>query len=341
MGFSSIIGHDRQKTFLLSLLAHDRLPHAFLFSGQEGIGKRKAAIEFVKHILCDEGTGCDKCRPCLKIEHKTHPDLLIVEGELSGGPDPSKTSDEETDTGGRDRRKALSISQSKMIIKEVSEHPYEGEKRAIIIDGAHTMTREASNALLKTLEEPPPFNIFFLITSSERDVPLTIRSRCARVAFSPLGQDDVENYLMRVMKMDSEKARLIARQSYGSIGLGLFWAEKDNLLLRRKLAELILGKKKSFLATTAVAERVSKSDRGLSLYLSFLLSFFRDLYLVSQEKGRAPIMNIDLKDLIEGEALDPRWIGGSLKKIQETIFNMRYNVNKWLLFENLMLHITR
>ena len=318
MGFSSIIGHARQIEFLLSLHRNDRLPHAFLFAGQEGIGKRKVALEFIKQMMCDQGTGCDTCRPCLKLDRGTHPDLLVVEGEGSIG-----------------------IGQSRMISKEVSEHPYEGKRRAIIIDGADAMTREADNALLKTLEEPPPFNVFFLITSSERDVPLTIRSRCARVAFSPLSREDVEGYFVRVRKMEKEKARLIALQSYGSIGWGLFWAEKDNLLLRRRLGELVVGRKKSFVASTLISEKISKTDRDLGLYLSFLLSFFRDLFLVRHEKDSGLLVNRDLRDLIEEEAWDLKWIDGSLKKIQETLLNMRYNVNKWLLFENMMLHIMR
>jgi DNA polymerase III subunit delta' len=318
MGFNSVIGHHKQKEILLTMLRKERLPHAFLFTGQEGIGKRKVALEFVKYILCDKGDACDACRPCLKLNHSTHPDVLIVEGEDSIG-----------------------IAQSKMIAREVSEHPYEGKKRAIIIDRAEILTREANNALLKTLEEPPPFNIFFLITSSEQDIPLTIKSRAARVTFGPLPTEDIENYFLKVRKMDKEKARLISCQAYGSIGWGLFWAEKDNLLVRRKLGELIMGRKRTFVASTVLSERISKTDRGLYLYLSFLLSFFRDLYVAHLERDTSGIVNRDLKDLIEHETVSVRWIESSLKKIQETIFNMRYNVNKWLLFEDMMLHIMR
>jgi DNA polymerase-3 subunit delta' len=318
MGFSDIIGHGRQKEFLLSLLHSERLPHAFLFSGQDGIGKRKVAIEFVKHILCEKGIGCGLCRPCLKIDHETHPDLLIVEGESSIG-----------------------IAQSRMISKEVSEHPYEGTKRAIIIDGVDIMTREAANALLKTLEEPPPSNVFFLITSAERDVPLTIRSRCARVAFGPLPLEEVEEHLIKACKMDAEKARLVARISYGSIGSGIFWAEPDNLLLRRRLGEIITGRQGRFLACTSVAERVAKSEKGVSLFLSFLLSFFRDLYIMAHDTEPSLLVNRDMRDLMGREGIDLKWVEGSMRKIQETIFNMRYNVNRWLLLENLMLHIMR
>ncbi|HEY3275267.1 MAG TPA: DNA polymerase III subunit delta' C-terminal domain-containing protein [Syntrophorhabdaceae bacterium] len=318
MGFSSIIGHDRQKEFLLSLHKRERLPHAFLFSGQEGVGKRKLALEFIKHILCDEGTGCDRCRPCLKLAHGTHPDLLIVEGTESIG-----------------------IAQARMISREVCEHPYEGRKRAVIIDRAETMTREAANALLKTLEEPPPFNIFFLITSSEREIPFTVRSRAARVTFGPLTHKDVEDYLVKILKMEQGKAQLLSSQSYGSIGCALFWAEKENLLLRRTLGELVMGKTKGYVTSTILSERISKTERSLGLYLSFLLSFFCDLYKVRYGKVFSPLVNKDLKDLIEWGPADLRWIEGSLQKIQETILNMRYNINKWLLFENMLLHIMR
>jgi len=318
MGLDSIIGHDRQKEFLLSLLAKERLPHAFLFSGQEGIGKRTFALEFIKYMMCEKGTGCDNCRPCLKLRHGSHPDLTIVE--------PVNDS--------------IGIGQSRAITREVSEPPYEGKVRAIIMDGADKMTREAANALLKTLEEPPPNNVFFLISSSEKEIPLTIRSRSARVAFSPLSQSDVEEYFVKTLRTEREKASVIARQSYGSIGWGLFWAEKDNLLLRRRLGELVVGRKRSFVASTAISERISKTDKGLGLYLSFLLSFFRDLYLAAQKEDSSRLVNKDLMDLMDSDA-DRGWIDQSVKKIQETMFNMRYNVNKWLLFENLLLHIMR
>ena len=319
MGLNDVIGHARQKEFLLSLLAKERLPHAFLFAGQEGIGKRTFALEFIKHMMCEKGTGCGSCRPCLKLGHGSHPDLMVVESASE----------------------SIKIDQSRAISREVSEQPYEGRVRAIIIDGADRMTREAANALLKTLEEPPPHNVFFLISSSERDIPLTIRSRSARVAFSPLPLGDVEEYFIKSRKMDREKAAVISLQSHGSIGWGLFWAEKDNLLLRRSLGELITGRRRSFVASTAISERISKTDKGMGLYLSFLLSFFRDLYLTCHGAEASHLVNADLRDLMGGESADPGWIEHSVKKIQETMFNMRYNVNKWLLFENLLLHIMR
>jgi DNA polymerase III delta prime subunit len=79
MGLHNIFGHERQKSLLLSFLKNERLPHALLFVGQDGIGKKKLAIEFIKHILCDTGSGCGSCRACLKVEKLSHPDFLYIE----------------------------------------------------------------------------------------------------------------------------------------------------------------------------------------------------------------------------------------------------------------------
>ena len=117
MGFDSIIGHEKQKSMLLSMLEKERLPNAFLFSGPEGIGKKKVVLEFAKHILCDKGFACGICRPCIKIDRGSHPDILQVGNEESIG-----------------------IEQSRSISKEVYEYPYESQRRIIIIDNAERMT---------------------------------------------------------------------------------------------------------------------------------------------------------------------------------------------------------
>ncbi|MCX5813067.1 MAG: DNA polymerase III subunit delta' [Proteobacteria bacterium] len=316
MGFNEIIGHEKQKQMFLAILKRERLPHAFLFTGQEGIGKKKTAKEFAKHILCEKHNNCGVCRPCIKVERDIHPDVLIIENE---------------DT--------IGIEQSRTIGREVYEYPYEGDKRIILIDRADAMTHEATNALLKTLEEPPLFNIFFLITSSERDVPLTIRSRCARVGFSPLSRERLQQYFINTASMDEGKAKLLSHVSQGSIGCGLFWMEKDHLLLRHKLAELIMGKDRSFIHTTLMSERISKSHRELTMFLSFLLSFFRDISVMSEYRDTSKVINRDMFELLKAESVDTRWIEASVRRIQETFGMLRYNINKLLAIETMLLDI--
>ncbi len=316
MGFDDIIGHGKQKEILLSALGSGRLPHAFLFTGQEGIGKKKTAKEFAKYILCETHSACGTCRPCIKIDRGTHPDVFTIEDNDSIG-----------------------IDQSRNISKEVFEYPYESDRRVILIDGADAMTHEATNALLKTLEEPPPFNVFFLITSSERDVPLTIRSRCAKIGFSPLSRESVKQYFRKENGIDEDGADLLSRISEGSIGCGYFWLDKENLALRRKIAELVTGKKRGFLHVTLVSERIANSPRELVMYLSFLLSLFRDMSVAAEYRETSLVINRDIKDLFEGRSLDIKWIEASIARIRETFRILRYNINRLMAVENLFLHI--
>ncbi len=317
MAFEDIIGHDRQKRFLKFFLENKNIPHAFLFCGQEGIGKKRMAREFVRHLFCETRDACGTCRPCIKLDRGSHPDLVVIENEGSIG-----------------------IDDSRLISKEISEHPFEAEKRVIIIDNAETMTTEAANALLKTVEEPPPYNHFFIITSSERDIPMTIRSRCSRVPFSLLSPAQLEEYFSGRKSIDGQKASLLSAISFGSIGSGLFWLDDDNFSLRLKLAGILSGQVKGFVASSWVAEMASRTDRTAAMYLAFLLSFFRDLFVRHETGEESRIVNTDLIDELDATRYDPDWVERSIKRIQESVRIMRYNVNRWLVFENLLIQIT-
>lgn len=318
MAFKSIIGHERQKRFLTFFIERGNIPHAFLFCGQGGIGKKAMAFEFARHLFCQSKTACGECRPCIKLDRGSHPDLVIVESEGSIG-----------------------IDSSRIISKEISEHPFESEKRIIIIDNAETMTIEAANALLKTLEEPPPYNHFFVITSSEREIPMTIRSRCTRVAFSPLTGTQLESYFTGQGNNDPFRAKLLSSISFGSIGCGLFWQDENNFAMREKLARSICEKTGGFVTASSLAEKVSATDKSARMYLSFLLSFFRDLFIKKTTGEMSFIMNTDLEEIFDAADADLPWIEGSIKRIQETMRVMRYNVNRWLLFENLLINVVR
>jgi DNA polymerase-3 subunit delta' len=318
MGFENIIGHEKSKNLLRMFLENKNIPHAFLFYGQEGIGKKMVAKEFAKHLFCEKGIACGRCNPCIKLERGSHPDLIVIEGDNSIG-----------------------IDQSRMLSKEICEYPYESEKRAIIIDKAETLTREAANALLKTLEEPPPYNHFFLITSSEKEIPPTIRSRCNRVFFAPLSREKLKQFFLQRPDADDERADLLADISYGSIGCGLFWAEADNFLLRRVIIELITGRNRCFVKASLVAEKIFKTNMGLGMYLAFLLSFFRDLLVVKYSQDLTMIVNRDVEEFLDWQRTDTEWVENTIKRIQETAAVMRYNVNRLLAFENLLFQVMR
>lgn len=316
MEFSPVVGHAHQKKLLTSLEEKEKFPHALLFSGPEGVGKRTMAIELIKNLFCEEGCGCGSCRPCRHLAAGIHPDLVLIKGETS-----------------------IKIDELRALRKEVYERPFEARLRAIVMDNAELMTREAANALLKTLEEPPPSNLFILVTGREQEIPLTVRSRCMRIAFGPLSADELRSYFKKTLHVDDARAAQLSVISGGSIGSGLFWFDEGNFQLRHRLAELLIGPKRSFAATTLLAERMTDGGNEVQ-FLHFLLSFFRDVWWVGQTGETAGIANPDLRDIMEVKMVERvRWSQRCIERVQEALRTLRYNVNRWLALEHLLLNL--
>lgn len=180
MSFQDIVGHERQIEQLQSCLVQHRIPHAFLFYGLEGIGKKTTAFTFAKALNCltnEHDTGprdaCDTCLSCGKADHNNHLDIVVLEPE---GP-------------------FIKIQAIRNLQERMKFKPWEGKKRVCIIDSAERMNDAAANALLKTLEEPPAANIIILISPLPSQLPATILSRCQQVRFNPLPEEKVASFL--------------------------------------------------------------------------------------------------------------------------------------------------
>jgi len=197
---NDILGHALAKQTLAQAVARDRVHHAYLFTGPEGVGKRRVAYALVARLFCTAttpaaaGDACGVCRSCRRVfETPTwydakspflakddapeisprHPDLLtlVAHGNF------------------------IKIEQVREVLRIVPFQPVEAPQRVVIIDGAHDLNDAAANALLKTLEEPPARTRFILITSQPSNLLVTIRSRCQRVAFGRLSDTDLASIL--------------------------------------------------------------------------------------------------------------------------------------------------
>ena len=313
-----MLGHDRQKVMLSSLVGKEKLPHALLLSGPRGVGKRTIAVELVKNLFCEKQNACGACKGCRLLARGTHPDFTLMTGEAS-----------------------IKIDELRAIRKEVYEPPYEAPVRIILIDNAEVMTREAAHALLKTLEEPPPANVFILITAREQEIPLTVRSRCMRIGFGPLSTDNVCSYFQTALSLDKAQAEVLASLSSGSIASGLFWMDEENFRMRERIAQLVTGKKRGFAAVALVAERIAAKGYEQE-YLSFLLVFLRDLWWLSQTQDPSGLVNNDLREILEQmDSAQPGWAEASIARVQESMRTLRYNVNRLLAMEHLMIDVMR
>jgi len=229
MSFKTIIGQDRAILFLKRGLSQDRLSPALLFAGPAGIGKRRVARELAKTFNClsvngwsgrvlEEIEPCDRCASCRKVEGKIHPDVWEMDFARQAEWLQEKA----------EKQTAIKIELVRKIEREASFKASEGRVKVIILDPAQDMTEEASNALLKILEEPPAGVGIILISHDETALFETIRSRCTVVRFRRIPTPEIAAHLERELHLTFEEAHSIARRAVGSLGQAMWekeWAD--------------------------------------------------------------------------------------------------------------------
>ena len=241
MSWHSVRGHEQVFEGLRGLLASRRLPHALLFVGPSGIGKRTFARTFAKALLCDRNPGdtldaCGSCAGCLQVEAKTHPDLLEVQRP--------------------EDRQELPIRLIRQLRDEFGLKPARGRRRIAIVDDAEDFNDEAANALLKTLEEPPPGSVLILIATSAETVLPTLVSRCHVIRFSPLPVEPLAEVLTeRGLAPDAESARRLASLAEGSVARAIDLGDPELERFRRQLIDEVSAP--AGFDPSVVAERVA------------------------------------------------------------------------------------
>ncbi|MBT8489611.1 MAG: DNA polymerase III subunit delta', partial [Deltaproteobacteria bacterium] len=182
MSFTTIYGQEKQIELLKRSIETERIAHAYLFYGMQGIGKKTSAIAFAKALNCkkEQSDSCNSCSACIKITRGVHPDVITIEPEGL----------------------VIKIKNIREVQNQIKFRPFEGKKRVFIIVDAEKMNSPSANALLKTLEEPNPSNILILLTSRPYQLPETIISRCQKIRFDPIRKDAIESFLEKETSLD-------------------------------------------------------------------------------------------------------------------------------------------
>ena len=269
------------------------VPHAFLFAGPKGTGKTSAARILAKIINCEKlgknGKPCDKCGQCISITRGTNLDVIEMDAASHRGIDDVRT-----------LRDAVKLA------------PTKAKKKIYIIDEAHMLTTEASNALLKTLEEPPEHVVFILATTNPEKLIDTVRSRTTLISFRKAAPSEIVRSLKRVVtrekiKITDESLNKIARLSSGAFRdaikiLEQFTAEGQEYLDRYKSSELdsfidFLIKKDEKSAISEIEKNISNGT-SVELFLSELLEIFHKAILAEAGIGKNKLEGLTRDDLI-------------------------------------------
>lgn len=214
---AELVGQHSVAQTLINAIEHDRICHAYLFTGPRGTGKTSSARILAKSLNCEKGptvTPCQTCAACMEIKEGNSPAVFELDAASNN-----------------------SVDDARALIERAPLVAQGGRHKLYIIDECHMLTKEAFNALLKTIEEPPPGVIFVLATTEEHKVPPTIVSRCQRLMFKLVNQEELKDHLRNVaqkesINIDSDALELVARRSGGGLRDALGLLDQAGLLSR-------------------------------------------------------------------------------------------------------------
>jgi DNA polymerase-3 subunit delta' len=273
--WGKVQGHDRLAQSFGSLVARDRLAHAYLFCGPAGVGKRLFAVELGKTLLCERRDAkfeaCGRCPSCLQVAAGSHPDFVIAARP--------------------EERNELPVEIIRELCQGFGLKSARGRGRIAILDDADDLNEESANCFLKTLEEPPPRSLLLLIgASADRQLP-TIRSRCQIVTFGPLGNEAMRTILVDHGITEPRLQDRLARFGEGSPGRALALADDALWEFRRRFLESLaqrpfdaIGQMRAWMEFIEDAGKESAPQRRrTSLILGLVIDFFRQVLVFGSE----------------------------------------------------------
>ncbi len=339
--FERLSGNQRARDTLRRMLEQRRVPGALLFAGEDGVGKKLFALELAKAVNCRTPVGveaCDRCSSCVRIRR-------LAEQSVDKAEDGKHIIwGEHRDVGlVQAEKRIINVQQVRDIELESNYRPHEGQARFFIIDDADKMNPQASNALLKTLEEPAPTSHLILVSARPANLLPTIRSRCQMIRFAPLAAAEIESYLLQNKLRAGEEARLAAHLARGRLGLAL----ELNLDLYREQRDAMLAVLDALTGLTdrarllRAAEELNDAKRKdeYEPRLGVLETLIRDAWLLSHDPAGAQIVNADIRARLSrlGAGIESRRASGWLARIQELRGQLAVNINRRIATDALFL----
>ena len=323
--FKDVVGHKDILKYISSAVENNRVSHAYIQNGERGSGKKMLANLFAMTLLCETGDNepCGKCHSCKQAESGNHPDIIRVTHEK-----PNSISVDDIRT---------------QVNNTVDIKPYQGPYKVYIIPQADMMTPQAQNAILKTIEEPPSYAVFLLLTENAETLLPTINSRCVMLKLRNIKDTLIKKYLMENLEIPDYKADMCTAFAQGNMGRAIMLANSDHfneireeaVQLLKHISEMELNE------IVAAVKNISVYKLEITDYLDIIMIWYRDVLLYKATKEIDKVVFKDQLQSIKEQARKSSYEGIELilESLEKAKARLKANVNFDLVMELLFLTI--
>ena len=299
--FKDVVGHKDILKYISSAVENNRVSHAYILNGERGSGKKMLANLFAMTLLCETGDNepCGKCHSCKQAESGNHPDIIRVTHEK-----PNSISVDDIRT---------------QVNNTVDIKPYQGPYKVYIIPQADMMTPQAQNAILKTIEEPPSYAVFLLLTENAETLLPTINSRCVMLKLRNIKDTLIKKYLMENLEIPDYKADMCTAFAQGNMGRAIMLANSDHFNeIREEAIQLLKYIHEMELSEIVDAvSHISVYKLEITDYLDIIMIWYRDVLMYKATKDLDKVVFKDQIKYIKEQAQKSSYEG--IEKILEAL----------------------
>ena len=322
-GFEEILGNEMVKDHFKKAIANHKISHAYILTGEAGMGRKSIANAFAMTLLCEKGGSepCMSCHSCKQVMSGNHPDLIYVTHEKPGSIGVDDVREQINDT--------------------IMIRPYSSYYKIYIVDEAEKMTVQAQNALLKTIEEPPSYAVIILITTNQEAFLPTILSRCVQMKLKPLKDFTIKSYLTQNLHIAEKDADICAAFARGNLGKAIHLASSDEFReLFQKVMVLVknVGTMDISMLLDCIRE-MKEQNFDIGEVLDLMQFWYRDVLMFKVTKDMNLLIFKDEYKMINetGEKVDYAGLEAILAAIDTARTRLNANVNMELAVELLLL----
>ena len=318
MQFSEIKGQEQAIHIITRAIQTQHIAHAYLFTGPEGVGKKKTALAMAQYLNCTNKhaetlLSCTQCPSCIQAKNGSQPDIIVLE------PDGN----------------SIKIEQIRALLAKVSLRNYDSFYKIIVINDAHLMTEQAANCLLKTLEEPSDNTIFLLVTSQMQNLPITILSRCQQIQFQALSPSLIQTLLQQLHPAQQSRIGLVSALAKGSMQTAEDLLANEELAATRQDFYQLLAK----LNTVRPAQIISwcepwdKNKKMVKTLLELAQLWYHDVLLSAMGAAHTVLVNQDYLAELRTQQVAPELLLRISQYFRTAAEQLEYNASPRLVLE--------